>query len=72
MVEEQGRKGQPLGEAENELVKFLRRYPLKNGSSLRIKYGKNWRAKFEELAGEGIVGLGEEQVRVLTKEALLI
>lgn len=61
-----------MGEAENELVKFLRRNPVKNSSSLRIKYGKNWRGKFEELATEGIVAIGEDEVRVVAQDALLI
>jgi len=46
IVDEKGTKEDHLFEAENEVIKFIRKNPIKNGNFLRIKYGRMWSQKF--------------------------
>ena len=72
MVEIKGRKEEERVECENELIKFLRKNPLKNCNSLRIKYGKNWRVKFEELKNEQVIEIDDQQVKIKNIDNFLI
>lgn len=65
MTEEKGQK-ELLLEAENELIKFIRKNPIKNCNSLRIKYGKNWASKFEGLSNSKMIDFDESGLKVTT------
>lgn len=71
LIEERGEEAVGVPDADNEVVKFVRRTPSKSAGFLRIKYGKGWEGKLRELEEKGIVQITPEGC-CTSKEELLI
>ena len=58
-------------EIDNEIVKFVRKHPIKSINSVRIKYGKNWRMKFQPLLESGVMQIGESSIYLASPSFLI-
>jgi hypothetical protein len=72
LIDEKGEEEDPILDIENEVVKFLRKNPTKNANFLRIKYGKNWAARFEQLQNNGLVTANEQALTLIPGDRFLI